>query len=163
MRDLTLSCALALCLLGAGCATTPKMSPMQFRQISTRLIDAGYHNTFRATMTVLQDNGYIIKDTDMDSGLITAEVNRETSGFSQFLQRVGYDGEIKNKGTLVEASAVVSKISNTNTEVRITVQERTYSSSGGTSHVKQLRDPETYKRLFDDITIEVKRREAMGR
>ncbi len=163
MRNRRLPYALALCLLVAGCVIAPKMSPMQVRQISTRLIAGSYENTFRATMTVLQDNGYIIKQTNMDAGLITAEVNRETSRFSQFFQRRHSKGRVVNKGTIVEASAVVSKISDTNTEVRTTIQERTYTASGGTSRVRQLRDAKIYKKLFDDITIEVKRREAMGR
>lgn len=163
MRNARRPYAFALCLLAVGCATVPKMSPMQFRHISTRLIEGRYDNVFRSAMTVLQDNGYIIKQTNMDTGLITAEVNREISSVFQVLQVIGSkQQQIRNKGTLVEASAVVSKISDTNTEVRITIQERTYTASGGTSRVRQLRDATIYKKLFDDITIEVRRREAMG-
>ena len=163
MRSPRLSYVLALVILAGGCATTPKMSPMQLRQITTRTIQGGYENVFKATMTVLQDNFYIIKQTDMEAGLIVAEVNREASGWSQFLQALGSEGEISNKGTVVEASAVVGKLSETTSEVRITIQEKTYSSTGKTTRVKQLKDSEVYRSLFNDITIEVKRREALGR
>jgi len=163
MRSPRLSYVLALVILAGGCATTPKMSPMQLRQITTRMIQGGYENVFKATMTVLQDNFYIIKQTDMDAGLIVAEVNREASGWSQFFQALGSEGEIPSKGTVVEATAVVGKLSETTSEVRITIQEKTYSSSGKTTRVKQLKDSEVYRSLFNDITIEVKRREALGR
>lgn len=164
MRNARLPYALALCLLVAGCAMGPKMSPMQFRHISMRPIQGQYDNIFRATMTVLQDNEYIIKQTDMDAGLITAEVNRQTSRTLLALQIVGSKRQqIKNMGTIVEVSAVVSQINDANTEVRITIQERTYSETGTTTRVKQLRDPRIYKKLLDDITLEVRRREAMGR
>ena len=136
---------------------------MQLRQITTRMIQGRYENVFKATMTVLQDNFYIIKQTDMDAGLIVAEVNREASGWSQFFQALGSEGEIPSKGTVVEATAVVGKLSETTSEVRITIQEKTYSSTGKTTRVKQLKDSEVYRSLFNDITIEVKRREALGR
>ena len=164
MRSPWLPYALALVILAGGCATTPKMSPMQLRQLTTRTIQGGYENVFKATMTVLQDNSYIIKQTDMQAGLITAEVNREASGWSQFFQALASeDEEIPSKGTVVEASAVVGKISEKTTEVRITIQEKTYSSAGKTTKVKQIHDPEIYRSLFNDITVEVKRREALGR
>lgn len=161
MRIVKYGLPLALCIIGMGCAASSKLSPMQFRQISTRMIEGSYENVFRATMTVLQDNSYIIKQTDMDAGLITAEVNREASGGSQFMQAL-FTGEVYEKGTLVEASAVVGKISETSTEVRIIVQEKKYSGHGGTTSVKQLKDAQIYKKLFDQIVVEVKRREAIN-
>ena len=162
-RNSRLSYVLALVILAGGCATTPKMSSMQLRQITTRTIQGGYENVFKATMTIFQDNSYIIKQTDMDAGLIVAEVNRESSGWSQFFQAMFSEGEISDKGTVVEASAVVGKLNETTSEVRITIQEKTYSNTGKTTRVKQLKDSEVYRSLFNDITIEVKRREALGR
>lgn len=165
MRNMTLPYALVLSVLVSGCVitTSSKPSPMQFRHVSTRPIQGRYGNIFRATMTVLQDNGYIIKQTDMSSGLITAEVNRETPRILQALQSSSKKRKITHKGTLVQASAVVDKLNERNTEVRITIQERTYSETGSTTRVRQLRDPRVYKKILDDITLEVKRREAIGR
>jgi coproporphyrinogen III oxidase len=162
VRSLKYGVAVALCISLLGCAASSQLSPMQFRQISTRPIEGSYENIFRATMTILQDNSYIIKQTDMEAGLIMSEVNREASGGSQFMQAL-FTGEVFDKGTVVEASAVVSKISETTSEVRITIQEKKYSSRGGTTSVKQLENAEIYKKLFDQIVVEVKRREAMGR
>lgn len=71
-----------------GCATGPQLSQMQIRQLTTKMIEGSYENVFRATMAVLQDQGYIIKNTDMNSGLIVANIDRETSNFSQAMQAI---------------------------------------------------------------------------
>ena len=93
-------------LMLLGCATPDSainLSPMQKRQITTRQIEGSYENVYRATMTVLQDQEYIIKNTDMASGLIVANIDRETSKGNQFLQAF-FQGYISDKGTFVEAT-----------------------------------------------------------
>jgi len=148
----------------AGCATTPQMTSMQKRQLTTRNVESSYENAFKATMTVLQDNDYIVKDTDMASGLIVAEVNRESSGISQFFQAMGSShGEIANKGTVIECSATVGKLNDKNSEVRLLIQEKVYSNTGGTTSVKQIMDEKVYSALLNGIIVEAKRREALGR
>jgi len=155
-----------LCLFLCGCAAGPKLTPMQIRQLTVRQIDGSYENTYRATMTVLQDNGYVIKNTDMDSGLIVGTIDKETSGGSQFMQAL-FAGHVEDKGRVYEASCMVGKLSDTTSEVRINIQETTYGQSSafsGTSKqkAKQIYDQETYAALFNAITIEVKRREALN-
>lgn len=145
-----------------GCQMAPQLSPMQKRQITTRLIEGGYENSFRATLTVLQDQGYVIKNTDMNSGLIVANIDKETSKLSQFFQAIG-TGEIYDKGTVVEVSVMVNKIAETQTEIRVNIQETRYSASGGKQNIKQIWDLDVYKRIFDEVVVEVKRREAIGR
>lgn len=148
-------------VLMVGCATAPQMSPMQMRQITTRTIECSYENAFRATMTVLQDQQYVIKETDMDTGFILANVNRQTGGGTQLFQAllVGkYDTD-----TLVEVSASIDKLNETNQELRISIQEVTYNSEGAKSRSKQINTPEIYQQLFNDITVEIKRREAMNK
>ncbi len=145
----------------SGCATTnPKISPMQIRQITTKQIDGDYENIYRASLTVLQDNGYIIKNTDMNSGLIVANVDRETSQASQFMQAfwVGY---VYDKGTTVELSVMVNKLNEAASEIRINIQEINYTQFGGKNTIKQIYDEKLYNNLFNTIVTEVKRREAM--
>ncbi|MGB9765839.1 MAG: hypothetical protein ACPLZD_10880 [Candidatus Saccharicenans sp.] len=80
---------LFLCLIiSEACTPEPKLSPMQIRQITTKLFDSDYETVFRACLTVFQDQGYIIKNTDMDSGLIVASIDKETSAGSQGFQRL---------------------------------------------------------------------------
>jgi hypothetical protein len=149
-----------------SCATGPKLSPMQVRELTTKLFEnADYETVFRATITVLQDQGYVIKNTDMASGLILGYADRKTSTLSQVTQ-AAFLGYVSDKGTDVEASCMVNKISDTSTEIRINVQEAKYGQSNvfsGTSkqNTKILRDPKIYKNLFDQIQVEILRRQAM--
>jgi len=66
-----------ICFIGnIACTPEPQLSPMQVRQITTKLFDSDYETVYRACLTVLQDQGYIIKNTDMDSGLIVASITK---------------------------------------------------------------------------------------
>jgi hypothetical protein len=146
----------------SGCATTPKLSPMQIREITTREIEANYENVYRAALTVIQDNGYIIKNTDMDSGLIVATIDRETSKGSQFFQ-APFLGYVANKSTVVELSCMVNRLTEDRQQIRMNIQETNMSQFGGKNVIKQIYSPKVYEALFNDIKVEVKRREAMGR
>jgi hypothetical protein len=157
-----------LAIIGAfiGCVPEIELSPMQRRQITTRMFDSSYDNAFRATMTVLQDQGYVIKNTDMQAGLILASVDRETSSGSQIAQYL-LVGHAFDKGTEVEISCTVNNLNDFSTEVRINIQEVKYGQSSwlsGTSKQssKQIYEPELYRSLFNEITVEIKRREAIA-
>jgi len=143
-----------------GCATMPALSPMQARNITTKYIEGSYENIYRACITVFQDQGYIIKNTDMNTGLIVANVDREASKNSQFWQ-VFWMGYIYNKGTEIEVSSMINKINETSSNVRISIQETQYSGYGGKTRIKQIYDEGLYRNLFNEIITEVKRREAM--
>lgn len=145
-----------------GCAAGPQLSQMQIRQLTTKMIEGSYENVFRATMTILQDQGYVIKNTDMNSGLIVANIDRETSGGSQFAQALLF-GRITDKNTVIEVSATVNKLNDTNQELRLNIQETNYSGSGGKNSIDQIYDEKVYQDLFNQITLEVKRREAMNK
>lgn len=150
-----------------GCVPpAPKLSPAQKRQITTRLYEGGYETTYRAILSVLQDQGYIVKNTDMNTGLINATIDREVSGGSQAVQAV-FLGYVADKGSELDASFMVNKINDTKTEVRLNIQESKYGQSNiysGSSKQKviQILDPEIYNSIFNEIQTEVKRREAMN-
>lgn len=165
-RGKRMGLGLMLILVMCGCASV-QLSPMQKRELTTRIIDGGYETVFRATMSVLQDQGYTIKNTDMDSGLILASVDRETSAGSQIMQSL-FTGFVGNKGSVVEVSVTVSKLNAASTELRMNIAEAGYGQSGrggasGQNSSKQIYDPEIYQNLFNEIITEVKRREAMNK
>jgi hypothetical protein len=160
---------LILIMLFVGCATVPVpiLSPMQIRQITTRSIDGSYKDVFKATLTVLQDQGYIIKNTDMNSGLITASVDRATSAGSRFWQIMAL-GYAYDEGSAVEVSCVLDEANEKTIELRINIQEVKYGQtsrlSGTTEQeTKTIYDEKIYQSLFNEIQTEVKRREAIGR
>jgi hypothetical protein len=156
---------LAITFTLSGCATAPPaISPMQMRQFTTRQFDGDFENVYRAAMTVLQDQGYIIKNTDMDAGLIVAQIDKESSRSSQFWQWMfSSNGYIPNKGTLIEASVTVNKLNEVQSEIRMTIQEVTYGSLNNKTKVVTITDPAVYDTLLNEVLIEVKRREAINK
>ena len=98
----------------------------------------------------------------MNSGLITATVDRETSHASQIMQ-VLVARVIWDKGTLIEVSVMVNKINENTSDVRINIQETTYNQYGGKKDIRQIYDEKLYYNLFNTILTEVKRREAIKR
>lgn len=149
-----------------NCYVGPQLSPMQKRQITTKIIEGSYNDTYRATITVLQDQGYIIKNTDMESGLLVASIDKAESTGSQAAQILLF-GYIFNKGDEIEISCMLSPLTTTRTEVRLNIQETTYgqsSSWSGTSkqNAKQIYNPEVYQNIFNEIQLEVKRRQAIS-
>lgn len=152
-----LVCAIAL--WGSGCASSSaNLSPMQKRQITTHQIEGSYENVYRAAMTVLQDQGYVVKNTDMASGLIVASVDRETNESSQFWQAFWM-----YQGTFIEATITVGIINDSLQEIRVSLQETRYNQYDGKTDIKQLVNPAVYQELANQITVETKRREALGR
>lgn len=149
-----------------GCTTAPQLTPMQKREITTIMINGNYDNTYRATLTVLQDQGYIVKNTDMATGLINAIIDRETAGGDQFVQAL-FLGYVANKGSEIDASFMINKMSDSQTEVRLNLQESKYGqssswSSSGKTNVKQIFDPVIFSNLFNAIKVEVARRQAIN-
>jgi len=156
-----------LVIFGGCTSSTSKLSPMQKRHITTKTIEAEYENVYRATLTILQDQGYIVKNTDMASGLIVANADRKSSTTSQVMQSL-FAGRIYNKGSEVEITCMVNKINNENSELRMNIREVQYGQSsawGGSSkqNVNQVYDEKVYQNLFNEISIEVKRREALNK
>ncbi len=153
-----------------GCSTV-QLSPMQKRSITTRIIEGGYESVFRSVMTVLQDHDYIIEGSDIKTGLINASVRREKDGFAKFMQSFAsaynaaqYGTTTKyTEGTSVSLNAIVEKINDLSSEVRINIEQKEYYASGGHVNAKQIYDVEIYEALFNDIRIEAKRREALNR
>jgi hypothetical protein len=164
MKTISLYFLIVACALApTGCATSQaNLSPMQKRQITTRQIKGSYEHVFRAAMTVLQDQGYIVKNTDMASGLIVANIDKETSKSSQFWQ-AALVGTVYDKGTFIEATITVGKINDTLQELRMSLQETRYNQFGGKTDIKEIADAKIYDALANQITVEVKRREALGR
>lgn len=147
------------------CTPEIQLSPMQKRQITARRFECNYENAFRASITVLQDQGYVIKNTDMASGLILASVDRQTATGYQVAQ-ILLLGFAFDKGTEVEVSCVVNQLNEFSSEIRINIQEVKYGQSSwlsGTSkqNSKQIYDPRLYQNIFNEISLEIERREAL--
>lgn len=163
---LLLGLLVAMVLSFVSCAgKKPQLSPMQIRELTTKMFESDYETVFRSTLTILQDQGYVIKNTDMAGGLILGYADRKTAFGSQLFSALML-GFVAHKGTDIEVSCMLNKNSDTSTELRMNIQEAKYGQSSAFSGSSKtdsnlIRDPKIYKALFDQIGVEIKRREAM--
>lgn len=144
-----------------GCATTPALSPMQRRAIQTRTFEnASYDTVFRAFKTVLQDEGYIIKNQDMTGGLIVATIEH-TDRSGAFFAALSGQHQYRTSEAF-EVSVNLEEVSKTIVESRMTIQKiDTYNLGGRQGDL--ILTPGIYKSFYDKVIIEVERRKAKGR
>lgn len=146
-------------LISAGCTNVePQMSTMQIREMTTKEINGNYKMIFKAVMTVLQDQDYIISNADFDSGLIVCQKQVEKSQANKSFIELFY---VVNSS--VNISATVTELNKTTSKVRLNIQEKTitYDDYNNMEKITNIKTPEIYNTLFNQIKIEVERLKAI--
>ena len=154
----------SLIFLFTACATTHAPSPMQRRSVQSRVFqNVSYSNVFRATKTVLQDEGYIIKEQDYEGGMLLATAQKSNWSWEMtkiFKRDKGDDATLM--GTEFEVSFNFEDLGHKNIETRLTIQKVDHYSNGG-KQGKEVFDLGLYKNIYEKITVEIERRKALGR
>ncbi len=149
MRKL-LPAALAAALL-VGCATVmPPQSQLQIREFQTRQFDhTEVRLAMKAMMNVLQDEGFIIKQGNLDLGLLSAEkqVDVETRGEAFWATFWGGSSARYKKNSIIECSVNVSEFG-TAARVRTNFQVRLINNKNELMEVKPVTDEATYREFF---------------
>lgn len=149
-------------LFFVGCTSSqPKLSQMQVREITTKELQGDYKTVFKAAMSVLQDQEYIIENTDFNSGLIvcTKEVNPDMSAGDVMM--VLFVDMRHSRAAKVKVSATINEINDKVTSIRLNVQEiKVESGSFGNKkeNVVNIQNKEVYDQIFNQIRVEVERR-----
>jgi len=141
-------CLALLMIFLAGCAAT--LSSLQRRSIESRDLEGTFDDAFKATLQVLQDYGYIIKNTDFDSGVIQGE-----TGIKK-----GWFGIMTN----FEITATLEQFGENRVKERLSLVKKVKSSSKyGTHEDSQIvDDPELFQKLYDDIQKEMFIRKSLA-
>lgn len=145
-----------------GCTSSqPKLSQMQVREITTKEFQANYKTVFRAAMSVLQDQDYIIDNTDFNSGLIVSskEVNPDMSAGDVMM--VLFVDMRHNRASKVKVSATVNEINEKISSIRLNIQEiKVESGSFGNKkeNIINIQNKEIYDQIFNQIRVEVERK-----
>lgn len=160
MKKILLGLILGVLFLLGGCASTqPKLSQMQIREITTKELEADYKTVFKATMTILQDQNYIINNASLDTGLISCEkvVEKETTT-GDVLVILFVDAR-HGATSKVNVSATFMEISKNVTRVRLNIQETVIkkSSYGNNENAVFVTDKTVYDSLFNQIMVETER------
>ena len=140
-----------------GCATV-QISPQQRRAMQVRYFESSYNNVFRAFKTVLQDEGYIIKNQDMNGGLIVAHASKASSTGTVMLAILAGQSNY-HTGTTFEVSVNLEEVRKKHIESRLIIQSVDAYSMGG-SRGNEIVDPKLYKNFYSKVMVEVARRKA---
>lgn len=137
----------------------PPISALQLQQIQTRDFEADKRATFAAVMSVLQDSGYRIQDTDFETGLIT--------GIGSTTGKLTYNilwGFGKKKKSPI-ASVFIEEVSPGISRVRMsfvmaTVKSSLYSSQPADE--EPIYDAQVYTDAFEKVSKAVFLRKSMA-
>ncbi len=155
-----------------ACQTTPPLSADQRRTLQTRIFKpASYNTVFRAFKTVMQDEGYIIKNMDMEGGFLVADTQKSMgSGYNTLIIlgafAAGLSGNTRNNnyatGRTYTCTVNLEEIQKNVIEARLIFQKITNYSRGGQAG-GELLQPEVYRNIFAKVSREVERRKALKR
>lgn len=147
--------ALAATLLVAGCATPqqPARTQLQVREIQTRTFDtADVKLVVKGVINVLQDDDYIVKNANLELGLVSAtkeaNVSSGTEKFFAFLF-LGRDARYK-QNSIIECSANVSQLGD-RIRVRANFQLKVLDNAGAAIEVRTIDDEKFYQEFFAKV------------
>ncbi len=150
------SLSLTSFLFLAGCVTTgasPQKTQLQIREFQTRSYETkDTKMVMKSLLNVLQDDGFIVKNANVELGLITAtkEVDVENKGEAFFAALLaGRDARWK-KNSVIESSGNVSEFG-TQTRVRVNFQLKVMNNRGEVMGVQQVEDPNYYQEFFSKV------------
>ena len=153
-----------LVLLCVSCTTVAPLSAHQRRAIQVKHFNTSYNHVFRAFKTVLQDEGYIIKNQDMKGGLIVAHHSKPSGnrGFMILANALSDRQQNYVTGTRFEISVNLEAIRKNYIESRLIIQQVNSYNMGG-SQGTEIINPNLYRNIYSKVRVEVARRKAQGK
>ncbi len=123
-----------------GCATA-SLSTMQRRSIEAKELEGSFDDTFKATLQVLQDKGYVISHTDYKAGVIEGGTGEK------------YDFWHGQKAYKV--TATIEQFGEKRIKMRITFLEEKGVDAWGSRHSNIVEDPGFLQKIYDNIQKEI--------
>lgn len=165
MKSIAIPVGLAL-FLGA-CATANEFalarapqSPLELRQAQSRSFDtANARLVLKATLNVLQDEGFVIRHADAELGLVTAVMEWRSRQPNQGLRILKWVAALPTYGASLlvptgktEFSAIEANVNvtpeATQTRVRISLVSKVTGKDGAVLSVRPVDDPLAYQKLL---------------
>lgn len=129
------------------------MSQLQIRQVQTRTYDVqDPKRALKAVLNVLQDDGFIPRQADLDLGFIYASKEVEVSSNGEAFWATFWNGREARwrKNSIVECAANVTEIKD-GMKLRVNFQIKTLNNKGEVMHVEAVHDPHVYQQFFQRI------------
>ncbi len=154
-----------------GCHGGPPPDAMQLsptslktRQMQTKKFDTQDEaNMLTASMEVLQDMGFMIKESESKLGVIVGSKKRETDNRGQrvalitlsILAGSGSLAGIESSHKINVSLVTTPDKSKKNTTVRVNFQRQVYDMEGSLVRLETIQDPELYTGFFSKLSKSV--------
>ena len=155
---------MAIPLLLFSCGTTKSLTPNELKMMTTRQIESDYSLAFSSVISLLQSEGFLVTNTDRESGLINA--NKQVDNKNAAAQRF-FLGTSKDAST-AQISVFVQSINEGLSEVKLTIYEGSISTTNGqwgiqykSTQNSMVQDAEVYNTWFNNLKAEIERRKAL--
>lgn len=130
-----------------------KKTQLEVREFQTRAYETNdVKMVMKAMLNVLQDDGYIIKNAQLDMGLLSAEKTVDVeSKLDKFFSVLGGEKDARwAKARIIECSANVSEYGN-QVRIRVNFQTKVLDNKGGIQEVNQITDEKYYQEFFSKV------------
>ena len=147
---------LLVCMFVLGCVpatTTPPKTQLEIREFQTRTYETNDSRmVMKSLLSVLQDDGYIVKNANADLGLLSAtkEVDVESKGQAFFLTLLAGKEARWKKNSIIECSCNVGEFGKL-TRVRVNFQLKVMDNKGAVVKVETIEDPKFYQEFFAKV------------
>jgi len=133
----------------------PQLTQLQTRKLQTREYDSTDTNSIlRVALAVIQDDGFVLRQSDADVGLLTAsknlhEKNIDDSGTAFLKGFMGIGGVSSQKFSTVEVSVTVTPFGE-KTRVRLSARlsSAEYGTGGSKINYEAVTEPKFYQTFF---------------
>lgn len=139
-----------------GCASsqsTVEKTQLEIRQFQTRIYETSDHKmVMKAVMHALQDDGFIVKEANLELGLLTAQKELDVEDKTEAFFAVFFAGMNARykKNSITEASANISE-HNKAIKVRVNFQNKVLNNQGDVMKVEHMQDEQFYRNFFAKV------------
>ena len=148
--------SIILVLFLAGCVTTradPQKTQLQIREFQTRAYETkDTKMVMKSLLNVLQDEGFIVKNANVELGLLTATKEVDVADQGEIFLKSFLRGRSATwkKESIIECSANVSEFG-TQTRVRVNFQVKVLNNKNEVIGVQQVENPNYYQEFFSKV------------
>ena len=151
-------------ILLAACGTPAKvLTSDEIRTMTTRIIQADYDMTFTSALSLLQSEGFLINNTDKETGLINASKQEDASNAT--LNKILWGSATEAYTT--KAVFLIIKLNDRLTEVKLTMYQGSINtfiddswSENQTEENRMVQNADIYRLWLNNLEAEIARRES---
>lgn len=152
--SLSLIFMMVLCVSCIAMRRGPAPTQLEVRQFQTRTFDTSdVKMIMKAMLHVLQDDGYMVKQANLDLGFLSATKEKDIeNGWDSFWSEIMYRRRKARwrKTLITECTANVSEFG-LKTKVRVTFQEKLLDNHGDVLKIRQINDAKFYQQFFSKL------------